>query len=180
MPPADAAGNQPFVMLGRLQHDKGGVLLARAARLAGVRVVFVGEGADAGPIRRANPDAELTGWLSGDGVREAVRGARAVVNASLIHETQGLTLLEAAAEGVPAIVSDASVAREEVEDNRTGLWFKAGDADHLAEKLTALHRDDDLAARLGAAAYERFWANPPDLDHHLDGLERIYSDARHR
>jgi glycosyltransferase involved in cell wall biosynthesis len=174
MAPADAAGNEPFVMLGRLQHDKGGVLLARAARIAGVRTVFVGEGADAEPIRRANPDAELTGWLPSDEVRAAVRGARAVVNASIIHETQGLTLLEAAAEGIPAVVSDASVAREEVEDQRTGLWFRGGDADDLADKLTALHRDRDLAARLGTAAYERFWSRPLDLESHLDKLEEIY------
>ena len=114
----DASGNQPFVMLGRLQHDKGGVVLARAARTAGVRAMFVGEGADTGPIQRANPDAEFTGWLDPDQVRAVIRGSRAVVNASLIYETQGLTLLEAAAEGVPAIVSDTSVAREAVEDGR--------------------------------------------------------------
>ena len=109
-----------------------------------------------------------------------VRGARAVVNASLIYETQGLTLLEAAAEGVPAIVSDSSVAREAVEDNATGLWFKAGDADDLAEKLIALHRDPDLAARLGRAAYERFWSQPPDIPSHLDQLERIYRGVARR
>jgi glycosyltransferase involved in cell wall biosynthesis len=180
MGPADVAGNAPFVMLGRLQHDKGGVLLAQAARTAGVRAVFVGEGADAGPIQRANPDAELTGWLDPGRVRAVVRGARAVVNASLIYETQGLTLLEAAAEGVPAIVSDASVAREAVEDERTGLWFRAGDPDDLAQKLSALHRNPELAARLGRAAYERFWAHPPDLSSHLDQLERIYRGAAGR
>ncbi len=172
--PADPAGNEPFLMLGRLQHDKGGVLLAEAARIAGVRVVFVGQGADAEPIQRANPDAELTGWLPSDQVRTAVRGARAVVNASIIHETQGLTLLEAAAEGIPAVVSDASVAREEVENHGTGLWFRGGDADDLAEKLTALQADDELAARLGSAAYERFWSRPPTISNHLDQLERIY------
>lgn len=180
LPPVDVAANRPFVMLGRLQHDKGGVLLARAARAVGAKTVFVGEGAEAGPIKRANPDAELTGWLEPEQVRDVVRRARAVVNASLIYETQGLTLLEAAAEGVPAIVSDASVASEAVEDHETGLWFKAGDADDLGQKLSALHRDPELAARLGAAAYERFWTRPPDLSSHLDQLERIYSEVVRR
>jgi glycosyltransferase involved in cell wall biosynthesis len=77
-------------------------------------------------------------------------------------------------------VSDSSVAREAVENNRTGLWFKAGDAEDLAEKLGALHRDPDLAARLGKAAYQQFWAQPPDLPSHLDQLERIYRDATRR
>jgi glycosyltransferase involved in cell wall biosynthesis len=179
LPAADVAGNEPFVMVGRLEHDKGGALLARASRAAGVRAVFVGEGADAGAIERANPHAEVTGWLEPEQVRTVVRGARAVVNASLIYETQGLTLLEAAAEGVPAIVSDASVARDAVEDNATGLWFRTGDADDLGQKLIALHGDPDLAVRLGAAAYERFWAQPPDLSTHLDQLERIYRNPGH-
>jgi glycosyltransferase involved in cell wall biosynthesis len=177
---ADVAANESFVMVGRLQHDKGGVLLARAARTAGVRAVFVGEGADAEPIQRTNPDAELTGWLDPEQVRAVVRGARAVVNASLIYETQGLTLLEAAAEGVPAIVSDASVAREAVENRGTGLWFKAGDADDLADKLSTLHNDPGLAARLSSAAYEQFWSQPPDLPSHLDQLERIYGGVTRR
>ncbi len=180
MGPVDAARNEPFVMVGRLQHDKGGVLLARAARTAGVKAIFVGAGADASLIQRANPDAELTGWLEPEQVRAVVRSARAMVNASLIYETQGLTLLEAAAEGVPAVVSDSTVAREAVEDNRTGLWFRAGDADELADKLVALHRDPGLASSLGRAAYDRFWAQPPDLPSHLEALERVYYGAAGR
>src|SRR5437763_6859434 len=63
LPAADVGGNEPFVMVGRLQHDKGGVLFARAARAAGVRALFIGDGTEAGAIERANPDAEITGWL---------------------------------------------------------------------------------------------------------------------
>jgi glycosyltransferase involved in cell wall biosynthesis len=180
LPPADVADNQPFVMVGRLERDKGAMLLAQAGQAAGLRVVFVGQGTEERAIKQANPAAEITGWLEPEQVRTIVRGARAVVNASLIYETQGLTLLEAAAEGVPAIVSDTSVARDAVEPNLTGLWFKSGDIDDLRHKLIQLHTDPDLAARMGAAAYARFWAQPPDLSTHLDQLESIYRDALRR
>jgi glycosyltransferase involved in cell wall biosynthesis len=174
MSPAPVAGNVPFIMIGRLQRDKGAVILAEAARRAAVPVVFVGDGDEAPLVRAANPDAALTGWVATTRVQSAIREARAVVSASRIYETQGLSVLEAAAHGVPSIVSDASVAREAVADGVTGLWFGSGDVAGLAERLLRLHRDPDLAARLGATAYERFWAEPPDLPRHLDELERIY------
>jgi glycosyltransferase involved in cell wall biosynthesis len=177
-PAANVAENAPFVLVGRLQRDKGGIILAEAARQAGVPVIFVGDGDEASLIRRANPEAELTGWLDSERVQSIVRGARAAVHASRIYETQGLAVLEAAAHGVPSVVSDASVARESVTDGTTGLWFSSGDVSDLADKLVRLHADPPLAARMGAAAYERFWSDPPDLARHLDRLEEIYRAPR--
>lgn len=173
-PPAEVARHQAFVLVGRLQRDKGGVVFAQAARKASVPAVFVGAGDQEAAIRRANPDAELTGWLDPARAAAVVRGARAGVSPSLVYETQGLAALEAAAEGVPSVVSDVSAAREAVADGISGLWFAAGDADHLAEQLSRLSREPELAARMGQAAYERFWSAGLDLARHLDRLERIY------
>lgn len=173
-PPVEVARYEPFVLVGRLQQDKGGVLFARAARKANVPAVFVGAGDQEAAIRRANPDAELTGWLDPGPAAAALRGARANVSPSLVYETQGLAALEAAAQGVPSIVSDVSAAREAVEDGITGLWFASGDADHLAEQLARLHCDPELAARMGQAAYARFWSAGLELPIHLERLERIY------
>ena len=176
-PPAAVADNRAFVLVGRLQRDKGATLFARAAREANVPAIFVGEGEEADAVRAALPDAELTGWVEPDRVREIIRGARAVINPSLVHETQGLTVLEAAADGVPAIVSDGSVARESVSDGVTGLWFRRGSVDALADRLRRLQADGDAAARLGAAAYEWFWSQERGLDAHLDGIEAVYRTA---
>lgn len=173
----DPAANAPFVFIGRLDHDKGPTLFARAAREAGVRAVFVGSGEDAAAVGETYPEAELTGWIDYDGVQSALRGARALVNASLWYETQGLSALEAAAHGVPAVVPDLGALRDVVADDQTGLWFRGGDPDDLAEKLSRLATDDELARRLGRAAYERFWAGSWDLETHLDRLEAIYGEA---
>lgn len=175
--PAAVADNSRFVFVGRLQRDKGAVIFAQAARKAHVPAVFIGSGDQADAIRGANPDAELAGWVAPGEVEAMLRRARAVVNPSLIYETQGLTLLEAAAHGVPSVVSDASVAREAVADNETGVWFRSGDVDDLAERLSLLAGDSQLAARLGAAAYERFWSGRWDSASHLDRLELIFRVA---
>jgi glycosyltransferase involved in cell wall biosynthesis len=175
--PVDVSQNDAFVFVGRLQPDKGPIVFARAARKAQVPAVFVGAGEEADAIRRAYPDAELTGWLEPEGVLSTVRTARAFVNASLWHESQGMSVLEAAAHGVPAIVPDSSVLKEVVADDVTGLWFRGGDVDDLAEKLTMLWRGPELAIRLGGAAYERFWSGDWNAESHLDRLERVYRAA---
>lgn len=176
-PAVDVSGNAAFAFVGRLAREKGALLFAKAARQAGVPAVFVGAGDQADAIRRALPDAELTGWLDSGQVREVLRRARAVVGASPIYETQGLSVLEAAAEGVPAVVSDVTAGREAVADGVTGLWFRSGDVDDLAAKLATFQADPQLAGRMGRAAYERFWAERWDLPTHVGRLEAIYRAA---
>ena len=95
---------------------------------------------------------------------------------SVWYETQGLVVGEAAALGVPAIVSNSSAAAEFVIDGKTGLLFKTGDIDDLQEKLRRM-TDDALAARLGLAAYEQHWAVPPTTARHAADLEAVYLEC---
>jgi glycosyltransferase involved in cell wall biosynthesis len=176
-PPVTPGDNAPFVFVGRLDHDKGPTLFALAARQAGVPAVFVGTGVEAAAVQRAYPEAKLTGWLDYDGVQATLRGARALVNASLWYETQGLSAVEAAAHGVPSVVPDLGALRDVVSDGETGLWFRGGDVTDLAQKLSALAADDQLTNRLGTTAYERFWSGRWDLETHLDRLESVYAAA---
>jgi glycosyltransferase involved in cell wall biosynthesis len=82
-------------------------------------------------------------------------------------------VLEAAAQGVPAIVPDTSAARDYVVDGETGFWFRGGDVDDLASKMAKLS-DPDIARNMGQAAYDRFWSNPSTLDDHAMRLEEVY------
>jgi glycosyltransferase involved in cell wall biosynthesis len=177
MPPADVTQNAPFVFLGRLQRDKDPLTFAQAAHQARTPAVFAGAGDEAGAVRRACPEANLTGWLDAPGALAAVRGARALVCPSSWYEVQPLAPLEAAAQGVPAIVSDAGAFTEVVANGETGLWFRSGDVDDLAAKLALLQRDPGLASRLGRAAYERFWSQDWSVEAHLSRLESIYRAA---
>lgn len=169
----EAEGNSEFVFVGRLEPEKGPALFARAAAMAGVPAVFVGEGPEREAVLAANPAAEMTGWLSTKGVQARIGGARAVVFPSRWYETAGLGALEALARGVPVIVSDACAAREYVADGVTGRWFASGDEGSLVAALRA-HAGEDAGA-MSVAAYDQYWADPFTLDRYLDRMEAVYA-----
>jgi glycosyltransferase involved in cell wall biosynthesis len=174
-PRVPASRNRTFAFVGRLSAEKGGALLAEAARIAGVDVVFIGDGPDRATIERANPAAEITGWLDPAGVAARVRGARCVVVPSMWYETFGLVVLEAAACGIPAIVPSGTAPSDLIVSGQTGLVFPRGDAERLAAALRAM-TDDATVERMGRAAYAAYWADPPTMASHVDRLLAAYRD----
>ncbi len=65
-------------------------------------------------------------------------------------------LLEAMAWGLPSIVSDSLPgAMELVDEGVSGLIFRSGDPDDLAQKMRLLMDDPKLRARLGGAARDK-------------------------
>jgi glycosyltransferase involved in cell wall biosynthesis len=175
-PRVAAERNQTFAFVGRLSPEKGGVLLAEAARIAGVRVVFIGDGPDRAEIERVNPDAVVTGWLDRAGVRAQLCEARVAVVPSLWYETLGLVVLEAAALGVPAIVSDGTAPRDLITHGETGLGFERGNAPALATRLRACV-DDGLVERMSIAAYDGYWRSPPTMGRHVQRLLATYGEV---
>jgi glycosyltransferase involved in cell wall biosynthesis len=163
-----------FSFVGRLSPEKGGRLVAEAASRSGLRVRFVGDGIEREMLGAVLPDAEFTGWLPEGAAMEAMRQSRALVLPSLWYETQGLVVTEAAAMGLPAIVSSESAAREWVEDGITGLLFRHGDAHDLADKMTFLAQNPDVAMRMGISAGLRYWQNPSTAERHCEQLEGVY------
>ena len=172
-PRVTAERNDTLVFVGRLSSEKGGVLLAEAARRAGMKALFIGEGSEREAIERANPDARITGWLDRAGVTAALRTARVLVVPSVWYETLGLVVLEAAALGVPAVVPNGTAARDLIVAGRTGLAFERGNVDDLTAQLL-MCTDDVLVEHLSAAAYDAFWNAPPTMAQHLDGLLATY------
>jgi glycosyltransferase involved in cell wall biosynthesis len=171
---AEAAGT--FVFLGRLSPEKGGALLAEAARIARVKVTFVGDGAEREAILRANPDARITGWLDSAGVTRELREARALVVPSLWYETFGLVALEAAALGIPTVAPEDTAVRDLIVPGATGLVFERGNVASLAAALRAL-ADDALVERLSRGAYDAFWKAPPTMDAHVGHLLATYREV---
>ena len=172
--PADVATNAPFVFVGRLVPEKGPRLFAEAARLAGVKALFVGDGELREELARDFPEATITGWQTPDAVTGMLRAARALVFPSRWYETLGLVAVEAAANGVPTVVSDGCAARETVADGVRGLHFRAGSAESLAEKLRGLAAEPELAGRFGRAAYDWYWADPWTSARHVEDLLDVY------
>ena len=178
--PTEVTSNTAFTFVGRLSTEKGAHIFAQAAHTANVRSVFVGSGPERERVAALNLSLELRGWQDRRGVIQSISSSRSIVFPSLWHETQGLVVSEAAALGVPAIVSDACAAREAIVDGETGLLFRSGDTSDLSAKLRLLDRDPQTAARLGLQAYERYWRAPSTLDSHTKQLIACYSDVLRR
>ena len=176
-PPVDPGAHKPLVVVGRLDDEKGVILAARAAASSGLPIVFVGDG----PLRPfiEASGARVTGWLSAEDVERELRAARCLVFPSLWYETFGLVVTEAAARGVPAIVSDISAAAERVIDGDSGWVFRSGDENDLMARM-AITRDDAAVRRAGARAYRRYWADPADPARHARKLLSIYQEVLSR
>jgi len=174
-PPVPLVDNRTVVCIGRLDREKGVRLLADVIGQLGLLVTFVGDG----PLRaeiEALPGVSVTGWVSPDEVLRQLAKARCLVFPSLWYETYGLVVAEAAARGIPAIVSDISAAAERVQEGVTGWRFRSGDPADLARCLL-LVKDDALLREAGDAAYRAFWTNAATWRGHADRLLGIYRSA---
>lgn len=170
---AHITADSPFLYIGALEPHKDPVTAARAARLLGAPIVFVGAGGEESAIRAENPDAIVTGWVGREEVGARMQSARALVFPSIWYEAQPLTPMEAAACGVPLIVSDVSAAREFVEQLRTGDVFRAGDAAHLAERMRP-YTETNHAQKQGEATRMAFQKLDLGVERHVNALLDIY------
>ncbi len=100
---------------------------------------------------REGEGVTFLGRVSEERKLELYRRAWAVVFPSP-KEGWGITNVEAAACGTPAVASDSPGLRESVRDGETGLLVPHGDVEALAVALGRLARDAGLRARLGRGA----------------------------
>lgn len=173
-PPIGNVAGRGFAFIGRLTPEKGTILAARAAAQTGAPMLFIGDGPARGEIRNICPHAEITGWLPAAEVDLLMRNrVRAVVAPSLWPETGPLTVYEASAVGLASIVSNRCGASERVVG--VGLMIEPT-VEEIARAFERLG-DDDLASRLGYAAYQRYWDDPLTPASHARGLLEIYATS---
>ena len=139
-PPRHGRGDYA-IFVGRLSEEKGILPLLEVWReLQDIPLVVVGSGpleAAARQLADRLPAGQIrfTGRLPHSGTLELIRNARFVVAPSRCHVTFGLTVLEAMACGVPAIVPHAGALRELVCDRRTGLIVDVEDPEKLPRAI---------------------------------------------
>lgn len=162
--PAVAKAERPtFLYIGRLKRYKALEVAVRAVaelRRTGVpdaRLLIAGGGDDRPRLERAVADAgaadavTFLGFVEEERKVELYRQAWAVVFPSP-KEGWGITNVEAAACGTPAVASDSPGLRESVRAGETGLLVPHGDVAALAGGLRALACDGALRDRLGRGA----------------------------
>jgi glycosyltransferase involved in cell wall biosynthesis len=129
-----------------------------APDLPGVDLLMVGDGPLRAELEALAVELRVPDRVKFLGIRtdipELMRAADAFALTSL-SEAASLTLLEAMASGLPAIVTNVGGNPEIVRHEREGLLVPRGDAGACADAIRRLFRDPELAARLGTAGRER-------------------------
>ena len=160
---AEHAGRKIVLFVGRLVYYKGADVLMRAMASVDADLVMIGLGPLEGELREialASGIAQRVTWLAPTGDDELsayYRAADVFCLPSVANsEAFGLVQIEAHAAGTPAISTNlpTSVPYANL-DGVTGLTVAAGDVAALAAALNRLLSDDELRARLGAAARAR-------------------------
>jgi glycosyltransferase involved in cell wall biosynthesis len=155
------ADTPTFLYVGRLKRYKGVEVALRALAAArqqhpDVRLDIAGGGDDRARLEKIAARLELgeaarfLGFVSEQRKRELLRRAWGVVLPS-VKEGWGISNVEAAACGTPAIASDSPGLRESVRDGETGLLVPHGDVQALAAALLRLSGDLDRVNAFGSA-----------------------------
>ncbi len=164
--PDSVKSDQPlFLSLNRLVPHKRVDVILRAWELAGGaavgRLVVVGDGPQLDAIRRQASSisgVEVLGHVSEEVKLNLLARSWAVLSAAH-HEGWGMSIMEGAALGTPALAVDAPGLRDAVVDGVTGILVPAEDESQvsaaLAEALVGFANDDDRRRAMGIRALER-------------------------
>lgn len=174
LPASDPSSSNIFTFIGRISPEKGVLLLTKLKFIPQEQLRFIGTGELENTLKEMLPQAEFLGWCDNQTIIDKLGDTRALLFTSQWYETQGLVVLEAAARGIPSIVSDATAAQEFIINGETGLIFESGNVNDLEENIIKLDGDDVFVRKMGSKAYDSYWDDPPTLRKHVDGLISCY------
>lgn len=176
-----------LVCVGRLCEQKGQLLLIEAmARLAAsgipLELVLAGDGEMRGEIESLiarhglAERIRITGWISGDQVREEILAARALVLPSFA-EGLPVVIMEAMALRRPVLATWVAGIPELVRPGENGWLFPAGDVDELVAAITDfLSRSSVDLEQMGNAARARVLARHA-IDHEAGRLADSFREV---
>ncbi|MEL7417375.1 MAG: glycosyltransferase [Cyanobacteria bacterium J06555_3] len=152
-----------LIFIGRLTPDKGWHFTLEALaqlppeisdRLA---IIIAGDGTLKTEVehklQQLTSDVYLLGRISPQAIPELLTyGDIFVTNSE--KETRGLTVIEAAAAGIPAIAPRAGGVIDTIVDSESGWLYQPQDRADFLSKLTSLITNEDLRKSMGAIAKE--------------------------
>jgi phosphatidyl-myo-inositol alpha-mannosyltransferase len=156
----DASHRSSVFFCGRHEERKGLRVLVEAVRQADldVQVWVAGDGPDTVELRALTEHDQRFEWLGRVTDEEKfarLRSADVFCAPSLRGESFGVVLIEAMAAGTVVVASSLDGYRNVATSGVDSILAEPGDADRLAEALTAAISDRDLAERLRRAGSER-------------------------
>ena len=152
-----------ILFMGRLNRDKGVLDLALAfsaisSRRPDVELLLVGTEEDIGFQQLqeiCNACRHRIHYQNFTSTPEKYMAAADLFCLPSYREGFGMTLIEAASCGVPAVASRISGIVDAVEEGKTGLLFACANVSELTQALSKLLSDESLRHRMGALARSR-------------------------
>lgn len=159
-----------IIFVGRLAIDKGVLDLAYAFNylaqaLDDVVLILVGAEEDVsfGDIKKICSDSrDRVIYLKHTSKPERVMASGDIFCMPSYREGFGMTIIEAAATGLPSVASDIYGITDAVDDGKTGILFPAGNRDALAASLMKLLNDVILRESMsknGRVRVEKLFSN---------------------
>jgi len=181
--------NAPVVIfvggLDKAHYFKGVPVLLRALQLMkdkSCELIVVGKGSRKKVFESMAVDKGMknrihfVGGVSSEELPEYYRAADLHVLPAIDRsEAFGIVTLEAAASGLPSIVSNLPGVRSVIKEGETGLLSAPKNVRSLRDSLTELVQDQALCRKMGQAARKRV-EEKYDRNLLIDRLEQIYED----
>ena len=174
-----AEDNRQFLYVGRLEMDKGVLELAEAARSAGIKLVFAGEGALAQRLATSYPEIEQMGWCNRQKIATLAKRSRALIVPSVTRESFGLAAMEAAMSGLPVVISKHALIADEIERKGFGLACDPCNPQDLQTAIHTLSYNEELVAQMSAAAFREARSLAPTPNVWVDELLGLYARLLH-
>ena len=97
---------------------------------------------------------EFLGFLQEEKLSETIHNSLFTVLPSVFYETFGLTVLESHNHNKPIIASRLGALPELIEEGKTGVLFKSGNSNDLAEKIDTMLQDRENIDNMGKLGKE--------------------------
>ena len=159
----DIENKLKLIFIGRLTPDKGwNFALKTLPELPPeirnkIAIIIAGDGNLKTEIeqtlKQIIPNIYLLGRITPQAIPKLLINGNILITNSE-KETRGLTIIEAAAAGIPAIAPRAGGVIDTIEDGKTGFLYQPQNQTDFLDKLTQLITNDDLRESMGAKAKE--------------------------
>ncbi len=158
--PSAQPSDGPLLYFGRLSAEKGvDDLLRSMQKVPHMKLVIAGDGPQRGELQRLAvalglSNVKFVGHVGRVERDLLIARSRFTVLPSHAYETLGKTILESYAEGRAVVASDLGSRRELVREGETGLLYRTGDVNQLAQVIQSLGSTPELAEKMGRAGWE--------------------------
>lgn len=143
---------------GRISREKGVDMIIEAARRhPDIPFKLAGAVRDTDLVADLPSNVELTGYLSGEKLRDFYANARFFVMASRWYEGFPMTILEAARFAKPMVAPDHGGFTEIIGrgEDAIGMLVSPGNSDSLSDAIYELWRSSSKTQQLGRKAYDK-------------------------